>query len=78
MQQHSFWPGGNEWAGKLSRLWREGVNELQLPGLHSAATGWSLGAEAETWGVLGFLALSQSPGAILSELKSQLCHFLGF
>lgn len=54
------------------------MNELQLPGLHSAATGWGLGAEAETWGVLGFLALSQSPGAILSELKSQLCHFLGF
>lgn len=50
---------------------------LQQP-LHSAATGWGLGAEAETWGVLGFLALSQSPGAILSELKSQLCHFLGF
>lgn len=36
----------------------------------------SVTLEAETWGRMGFLALSQTPGAVLSELRSLLCYFL--
>ena len=52
---------------------------MALTGLTSAAAHEpkvSVTLEAETWGGMGFLALSQTPGAMLSELRSQLCYFL--